>query len=108
MVSILLALAIFSVWRLPPLHPAQLWSIPWALAAGLYFMHLLPYRRLDVETVVLACGSCLAFVVGTLIGERIGGRPATVRDRKRNIDDVAIRWAAAAALGLTAVMLCAF
>jgi hypothetical protein len=108
MVSILLALAVFSVWRLPPLHPAQLWSIPWALAAGLYFMHLLPYRRLSVETVVLVCGSCLAFVVGTLIGERIVGRRAAVRDWRSNANDVAIRWAAAAAVGLTALMLCAF
>jgi hypothetical protein len=108
MVLILFAMAVLSVWRLPPLHPAQLWSIPWALAAGLYFMHLLPYRRLDVETVVIACGSCLVFVLGTLAGERIGGRLAAKPDRRSNIGIVEIRWAATMAVGLTALMLCAF
>ena len=59
MVSILLAVAVVSVRRLPPLHPAQLFSIPWAIAAGLYFMRLLPYRRLGVDTVVLAVAPAL-------------------------------------------------
>jgi hypothetical protein len=108
MVAILGVLAVISLWRLPPLHPAQLWSIPWAVAAGLYFMHLLPYRRLDVETVVLACSSCLGFVAGTLAGERIGGRLAAEPGRRSNVGTGAIRWAAAMALGLTALMLCAF
>jgi hypothetical protein len=108
MVSILVALAVFSVWRLPPLHPAQLWSIPWAIAAGLYLIHLLPYRPLDIETAVLASSSGLVFVLGTLFGERIDGRLAAEPDQRRRVDSATIQSAAVVALGLTALMLFAF
>jgi hypothetical protein len=107
MVALLTVLAVASIVWLPPLHPAQLWLIPWVLATGLYLTRLLPYRRLSVETVALACGSCLAFVVGTLVGERIGRKlPRSPRVNDHGIG--AVRWAAVGALGLTALLLVGF
>jgi hypothetical protein len=107
MVAFLSVLAVASIVWLPPLHPAQLWLIPWAIAAGLYLIRLLPYRRLGVETVVLVCGSSLAFVLGSLVGQRIGARlPRLARRSESGLG--AVRWAAIGALGLTALLLCGF
>src|SRR5947199_10177527 len=62
--GILLATAVVAVARLPPLHPAQLWTVPWTIAVGLYSLRLLPYRSLSTTTVVVAGASSLAFVAG--------------------------------------------
>jgi hypothetical protein len=109
MAALLIALAVASVIWLPPLHPAQLWLIPWAVATGLYVMRLLPYRALDTDTVVLACAASLAFAVGTLAGEGIGNRMSPVAEgRTADRDTATIRWAAGLALALTALLLGAF
>jgi hypothetical protein len=67
--GILLVTAVVAVGRLPPLHPAQLWTVPWTIAVGLYSLRLLPYRSLSTTTVVVAAASSLAFVAGALAGE---------------------------------------
>ena len=43
------AVAVAAIIWLPPLHPAQLWSIPWAVASGLFALRLLPYRSSRLE-----------------------------------------------------------
>ena len=108
MVALLGVLAMAAVVWLPPLHPAQLWLIPWAIATGLYLMKLFPYRTLDNKSVVLVCGSSLAFLVGTLGGERITRRRASGLSEPTAPERYAIGWAAALALGLTALLLLAF
>lgn len=72
-VTVAIALSVLACWsiaRLPALHPAQLWTIPWALAASLFAARLLPYKSLDVITALLIVGGTAAFVSGSLVGER--------------------------------------
>ena len=40
------AVGVAATIRLPPLHAAQLWPIPWAVAGGLFAPQLLPYRSI--------------------------------------------------------------
>jgi hypothetical protein len=107
MLVVVSATAVWAIVRLPPLHPAQLWSVPWALAVGLFALELLPYRDTSVLTGALVAGATLAFVAGTLAGDRyfrrrLSGTP-TVR-----ADYGLLARAAIGALVLTALLLAAF
>jgi hypothetical protein len=101
-------LAAVSVWRLPPLHPAQLWSIPWAIATTLYLLRLLPYRQLGGTTVVLASAATAAFVAGTLAGERLARKVPPYAGRTVPANIQTIHFAAVSAATLTTVWLAAF
>jgi hypothetical protein len=107
MLFVLSATAVWVIVRLPPLHPAQLWSVPWALAAGLFALQLLPYRDLSVLTCALVAGATLIFVAATVGGDRyVRGRlsgAASVR-----VDYELVARAAMGALVLTALLLIAF
>lgn len=107
MLLVLSATAGWAIVRLPPLHPAQLWSLPWALAAGLFALELLPYRDLSVLTGALVAGATLAFVAGTLAGERYVRRRLSGTGSVR-ADYGVVAQAAIGALVLTAVLLIAF
>jgi oligosaccharide repeat unit polymerase len=107
MVLVLSATAVWAVVRLPPLHPAQLWSVPWALAAALFALQLLPYRSVSVLTGALVAGTTLAFVGGTVVGNGyVRGRLAGTASVRADYGLVAI--AAVGALVLTALLLIAF
>jgi hypothetical protein len=71
---VLVLIACVAMVALPPLHPAQLWAIVWALAVGAYALRLLPYANLGALAQLLIGGASLGFVGGTLIGERLGRR----------------------------------
>jgi oligosaccharide repeat unit polymerase len=104
---VLSATAVWAIARLPPLHPAQLWSVPWALAAGLFALQLLPYRDLSVLTGALVGGATLAFVTGTLAGDRyVRGRLAGTSTARADYGLIA--GAAIGALVVTALLLIAF
>lgn len=70
---------LLALWRLPLLHPIQLWSGSWAVSSVLYSLRLLPYRSLSWLTAGLICGSILAFAAGSALGERVATRLATRR-----------------------------
>ena len=117
MVSIVLAaalvgLAAFSVIRLPFLHPLQLWSVPWALATGLFALHLLPYRPLSASTAALIAACTACFALGLVFAARL--RPGAALARVRRImpcnhsDPRAVELAAALACLLTFVGLALF
>jgi oligosaccharide repeat unit polymerase len=107
MLFILGATAVWASVRLPPLHPAQLWSVPWAVAAGLFALELLPYRSLSLLTSALAAGATLAFVVGTIVGDRYFRRRVSGVGRER-VDYGLLARAAIGALVLTGLLLIAF
>ena len=104
----LVLVAVWSVATLPSLHPVQLSAIPWALAATLYALHLLPYRPLAWGTVAVAVLSTLAFAGGTMCfgsGRAVPGlgfAPPSTRDRRRAVA------AATVLIGLTALLLGAY
>jgi oligosaccharide repeat unit polymerase len=107
MLLILSAVAVWAAVRLPPLHPAQLWSIPWAAAAWLFALQLLPYRDLPALTTALASGATVAFVAASLISDRYLRRRLSSSAR----DGIEYRLVARAAIGalvLTALLLIAF
>jgi oligosaccharide repeat unit polymerase len=107
MLFVLSATAVWAVVRLPPLHPAQLWSVPWALAAGLFALQLLPYRELSVLTCALVAGATLTFVAATVVGDRyVRGRLSSAASVRADYELVAL--AAVGALVLTALLLIAF
>lgn len=86
MASIVLAAALagvatFSVVRLPFLHPLQLWSVPWALATGLYALHLLPYRPLSASTAALIAVCTACFALGLAMANKLPG-PAPAGGRR--------------------------
>jgi oligosaccharide repeat unit polymerase len=107
MLLVLSATAAWAIVRLPPLHPAQLWSVPWAIAAGLFALQLLPYRELSLLTCALAAGATLAFVAGTVVGDRYVGPRASGAASVR-ADYGLVAPAAIGALVLTALLLLAF
>ena len=108
----LVGLATFSVVRLPFLHPLQLWSVPWALATGLFALHLLPYRPLSVSTAALIAVCTACFALGLVLAAKL--RPGAVaagvlRIMPRNHSDPrAVELAAALACLLTFVGLALF
>jgi oligosaccharide repeat unit polymerase len=71
---VLLGVAGWSLAFFPPLHPTQLWAIPWCFAVTLYSLRLLPYRSLSWETVTIAAAATLAFALCALVGERVATR----------------------------------
>ena len=103
--GVLTAYAIWTVWRLEPLHPGQLWAIPWAVSTTLYALHLLPYRGLSpLDAVLIGCASA-AFLAGSVV---LGSR---VERSEASMEPHAYRTVASAAvlsLGLTVVGLVAF
>jgi oligosaccharide repeat unit polymerase len=106
----LIGLACWAVVRLPALHPAQLWVIPWALASTLFAARLLPYRPMNLPTAALILGGTSAFVVGSLVGERVCARGLggwTKRDSARGGASV-VSLAAGIAFGGLALTLAAF
>lgn len=73
-IAVAIALSTMACWsmvRLPAMHPAQLWTIPWALATGLFAARLLPYRSLDAGTALLIVGGAAAFVSGSVVAGRV-------------------------------------
>ena len=107
MLFVLVATAVWATVRLPPLHPAQLWAVPWAAAAGLFALQLLPYRELPPLAAALAAGATLAFVAGTVVGERHLGRRAW-GTASGDLGYSLVARAALGALILTALVLIAF
>jgi oligosaccharide repeat unit polymerase len=107
MLLILSATAVWTAVRLPPLHPAQLWSVPWAAAAWLFGLQLLPYRDLPALTTALVSGATVAFVAAAVVSDRYFRRRVSGAAR----DGVGYRLVARAAIGalvLTALLLIAF
>lgn len=104
--AVLLAcLAVVSVVRYPFLHPLQLWCVPWAASAGLFALHLLPYRPISVTTALLIAGATAAYAVGALCAANATW-PRRVRDRTPLVRRAGAPWepievAAALAFGLT-------
>lgn len=98
------ALALLAFWRLPPLHPAQLWTAPWAMASLLFTLRLLPYRNLSTAGAVLLCLGSGAFVAGAVYG----GRAAQARARDRLRDLPGLPLAACMAAAAAIALLCAF
>lgn len=103
--AFLTALALLAFWRLPPLHPAQLWTAPWAVASFLFALRLLPYRSLSASTAVLLCLGSSALVAGAVYGGRTSGSQATCRPPP---DLRGLTVAACMAATVTFVLLCAF
>jgi oligosaccharide repeat unit polymerase len=68
-IGLILAL-IAAFWRLPALHPVQLWLLVWSLSTALYALRLLPYIGISWTTVGLAGGASLAFVVTATVSSR--------------------------------------
>jgi hypothetical protein len=63
-----------ALWRLPALHPVQVWSGSWAVATVLYALRLLPYRDLSWLTAGLICGALVAFAAGARGGAELAAR----------------------------------
>lgn len=108
MTATLAMLSAWSLWRLPALHPVQLWSVPWAVSASLYSAHLLPYRWITWTTALLVAGGAVAFAGATVLGERTtiakrGTTEAFIRVPRRSL-----RLAAAVTALVTGVVLVAF
>jgi hypothetical protein len=94
-----------SVWRLPPLHPLQLWTASLGLAVVAHSLHLLPYRTLQAATILFLAGATAAFAVGVFAAR--GGRRYSLRlTWAPSVKELKI--AATVALGVTVVMLVAF
>jgi hypothetical protein len=101
-----LALAGVTLARLPALHPAQLWAMPWAIATFLYSLRLLPYEAIDPPTAILAAGAGAAFCGGTVLGSRVSQKP--VATDPGHADRGRIALATTGCLLLAAVMFIAF
>jgi hypothetical protein len=106
------AVAVLSLVRLRPLHPVQLWTIPWAIATGAFALRLLPYRGLSGTTVAVIVGGSVAFIVGAFTGERlwplIGERWRKRRVEMSGADRSVIEAAGTAALLITLAWLAVF
>ena len=66
--------ALLALRRLPPLHPAQLWILPWSVASMLYALRLLPYRPLSASALFLILGGSVAFMTAAWAAGRPAGR----------------------------------
>ncbi len=106
----LIGLACWLVIRLPALHPARLWAIPWALATTLFAFRLFPYRPMHLDTAVVIVGATMAFVVGSMVGERaLAGQLGSRTERESPQGPSAeVSLAAGAALGALALTFAAF
>jgi hypothetical protein len=99
--AVLIALAVFSVLRYPFLHPLQLWSVPWALATGLFALHLLPYRALELETAALIAAATAAFSVGMLATTNAARLDPARGEGRSSVNAKTVERAAMLAVGLT-------
>lgn len=70
-VSLFAVAAMTSWWRLPALHPAQLWLTSWLLALALFALHLLPYGPLANKTLLMVVIATTAFVFATFVAPRL-------------------------------------
>jgi hypothetical protein len=105
----LIVIAAAAIASLPPLHPAQIWAIVWAFAVGAYALRLLPYIRLDALAKLLIGGATVAFIGGTLFGERLSRRLLSSHEAQRSpAADVDLRLAAILVLATTILGLFAF
>lgn len=68
----LIATAAASLRRFPAFHPAQLWAVPWAIAAFAFALHLLPYQQIRLSSALLIVLSVAGFVAGTDYARRRG------------------------------------
>jgi hypothetical protein len=97
---------VVALWRLPLLHPVQLWSGSWAVSTSLYALRLLPYRDLSWLTAGLICGGVVAFAAGVPLGERIAARRQVSRPARSDVATVQL--AAWLSIALLTVTLAAF
>ena len=97
---------VVTLWRLPLLHPVQLWSGSWAVSTSLYALRLLPYRDLSWLTAGLICGGVVAFAAGVPLGERIAARRQVSRPARSDVATVQL--AAWLSIALLTVTLAAF
>jgi hypothetical protein len=96
----------FSVARLTPLHPAQLWLVTWFGAVGLYSLRLLPFHDLSRSTTALIAAGSVSFVAGTLLAPRLSSR--LTRPTPRALPFDVLRRAALLGLAATSVLLLLF
>ena len=102
------AIAALSIWRLPALHPAQLWSLPWAAATTLYAVNALPYHDMSADTAAIILGAVLAFAAAAWQAGKI---PASTSPRYRGVATESYmqhRFVALLLASVTAVWLGAF
>lgn len=111
-VVLALALSLTAVWslvRLPPFHPLQLWSIPWAIAASCFFLGLLPFIEISWLTVWLILGTTAALGIGVAAGQHLyekhSSDPGPPDDDKLQ---ALMHRAALIAIGLTGILLLGF
>jgi oligosaccharide repeat unit polymerase len=108
---VLLVVAGWSLAFLAPLHPVQLWAIPWSIAVALYALRLLPYRSLSWTTTSIASAAALGFALFSLAGERAAEwlrRPNPYRPRPFAPSYATARIAALAVVSITVVGIAAF
>lgn len=110
--GLITASAAVSLKRFPAFHPAQLWSIPWALATLAYAMNLLPYREIRVSTAALIAMSVIGFVLGTDQARRRGvvlrGPSLGIAVRRGETTQTPLEAAAVAAFLIAALWCAAF
>jgi oligosaccharide repeat unit polymerase len=109
LVIVFLLTAVWSLVRLPPLHPLQLWSIPWSIASLCFALGLLPFIEISWLAAGLILGATAALGLGVAGGERLYSRNA--REPAPGDADALqalLRPAALMAIGLTAIFLLAF
>jgi len=93
-----------ALWWLTPLHPAQLWLLPWAAAADLLAIGLIPYAALSLRAAGLMLAGSAAFCIGALLCDA-----PTIGEHRRRHDDIrVVRLAAGTALVLLGVAMVAF
>jgi oligosaccharide repeat unit polymerase len=96
-----------AVWRLPALHPVQLWLLVWSVSTALYTLRLLPYIAISWTTFGLAGGASLAFVVTATASSRWRRHEperALSEDLRRTLSRAAIWVLAVAAVWLAAYL----
>lgn len=107
-----LALSLTAIWslvRLPSLHPLQLWSIPWAIAANCFFLGLLPFIEISWLTVWLILGTTAALGIGVAAGQHLYEKHSSASGPPDDDKLQALmRRAALIAIGLTGILLLGF
>jgi hypothetical protein len=104
----MLAIAAWSVTSLAPLHPAQLWALPWSIAVSMYSLRLLPFRPLSWSTTLIAAAATTAFALFSLAGERFLSASRSKQRPGQRADYAIVRSAALAVASLTMVGAFAF
>lgn len=86
-------------WRLPALHPAQLWLTVWSIVLAGFGLHLLPYSPLADTTLALIVLCSAAFVAAAYAA----GRLTRVSPRPSPIAAWHVEWAAAVLVAMALV-----